>query len=122
MKRSGMRCPTCDYSLKGLRSLTCPECGETVSLTRLERMEADRLQPRQRVWMGIGGGLSLLAAAGCAVVGVIAGVRGELGWAVGGGVAAVMLLANAAARIGACIRGRRGGWVDELFEMLRSGE
>lgn len=76
MNRSGLRCAKCGYSLRGLRTLTCPECGDEVTLARLERMEASRLDRRERVWMGV--------------------------W-------------------GACIRGRRGGWVDELSEILRGG-
>lgn len=31
------RCPHCGYSMKGLRSLKCPECGKTVSPSRLGR-------------------------------------------------------------------------------------
>lgn len=32
-RRGGQSCPTCGYSLDGLRSRSCPECGELLELT-----------------------------------------------------------------------------------------
>jgi ribosomal protein S27AE len=123
MKRSGIRCPNCGYSLRGLRTLTCPECGEEVTLARVERMEASRLDRRERVWMGVWGAATFAAAGLCVGLAVLAGVHSSRSWEIAGllGAGGVLLLARSAAYWGACIRGRRGGWVDELFEMLRGG-
>lgn len=54
---------------------------------------------------------------------VLAGVRSSPSWEMAAlfGAGGVLLLARSVAYWFACIRGRRGGWVDELSEMLRGG-
>lgn len=94
-----------------------------MTLARLERMDADRLDRGERVWMGVWGALTLGAAGVCVGIGVMAGMRGVAAWETAAlfGVAGLFLLVRSVAYWASCIRGRRGGWVDELVEMLRGG-
>ncbi len=46
---TGLRCPKCDYDLKGLVSLECPECGQALCIADLR--QAQRYSNKSLEWI-----------------------------------------------------------------------
>lgn len=65
-----LRCPSCGYSMKGLRSLRCPECGKAVSASAIGKtkdagVDAQRNEMRHLTIMllvGLAGSIGLMLA------------------------------------------------------------
>lgn len=63
-----LRCPSCAYSMKGLRTLRCPECGKAISASALGKaqdagVDTQRKELRQLTLMllvGLAGSLGLM--------------------------------------------------------------
>ncbi len=57
----GYTCPRCDYDLRGTPASTCPECGQSLDLSELQRrQDVKRSDVRFARWMAIGAGAILV--------------------------------------------------------------
>lgn len=61
------RCPTCDHDLRGVREMTCPECGNGFIWLPAGSKPPMPTHLRRRIWLA-GALIMVLTIAGCAVI------------------------------------------------------